>query len=59
MRIPDDLVGRDNAGVSARHVQVDSQDLALHIVIQTSQGARLLYSAPRLYGRIKSSETVW
>jgi hypothetical protein len=59
VRIPDGMVGKDDASVSARHVQVDSQDAALFIAVQTPKGPRLIYSAPRLYGQVKSSETVW
>jgi hypothetical protein len=59
VRIPDGMVGEDDATVSARHVQVDSQDDALFIVVRTAKGPRMIYSATRLYGRVKSSESVW
>lgn len=59
VRIPDGMVGEDDASVSARHVQVDSQDDALFIVVRTAKGPRMIHSASRLYGRVKSSETVW
>jgi hypothetical protein len=57
--IPVDMEGSDGAAVSARHMQVDTQDTTLSIAIQTSQGVQLLFSAPRLYGRVKTSETIW
>lgn len=59
MRIPDGMVGEDDATVSARHVQVDSQDDALFIAVRTPNGPRMICSATRLYGRVKSSESVW
>lgn len=57
--IPVDMEGSDGAAVSARHMQVDTQDTTLSIAIQTSQGVQLLFSAPRLYDRVKTSETIW
>ncbi|CAM6050586.1 unnamed protein product, partial [Sphagnum compactum] len=57
--IPVDMEGSDGAAVSARHMQVDTQDTTLSIAVQTSQGVQLLFSAPRLYGRVKTSETIW
>ncbi len=57
--IPVDMEGSDGAAVSARHMQVDTQDTTLSIAVQTSQGVQLLFLAPRLYGRVKTSETIW
>ncbi|KAH8943012.1 hypothetical protein BDL97_13G026600 [Sphagnum fallax] len=57
--IPVDMEGSDGAAVSARHMQVDTQDTTLSIAVQTSQGVQLLFSAPCLYGRVKTSETIW
>uniref|UniRef100_A0A7I4ADC7 CS domain-containing protein n=3 Tax=Physcomitrium patens TaxID=3218 RepID=A0A7I4ADC7_PHYPA len=59
VRIPDGMVGEDHAPVSARHVNVDSQDTALFIAVRSPQGPRMIFSAMRLYGRVKPAETVW